>query len=388
MTGALPFNLIHFARLLRRIGLKIGPGRVITATTALQAIDLSRRDDVYWTLHAVLVDRHADMDVFRMAFDRFWRTAGNAAADSLVDTAKPDLRRNEVKPLPRRLAEAFAASSSSPDDPDVPPETASVSWSGAERLRTQDFETMSAAELAQAKRLMQHLRLPIPEVATRRFRAGRTGPRIDMRATLRAMVREGGAIDLRRRRRVLRHPPVVVLCDISGSMAAYARMLLHFLHAVTTARDRVQIFLFGTRLTNVTREMAQRDPDEALQRVSHTVKDWSGGTRIGQTVAAFNRLWSRRVLGQGAVVLVISDGLDRDGGEGLAREMERLQRSCRRLIWLNPLLRFDGFEPKSAGIRAMLPYVDDFRPVHNLDSLAALVAALAAPAAGRQRHAA
>lgn len=222
---------------------------------------------------------------------------------------------------------------------------------------------------------MRKLRLPIPDAPTRRFRTAPTGERIDMRATLRAMVRTG-AIDLRHRRRVHKHPPLVVLCDISGSMGVYARMLLHFLHAITNDRDRVHTFLFGTRLTNVTREMAHRDPDEALARVSRAAEDWSGGTRIGQVLHTFNRLWSRRVLGQGATVLLITDGLDRDGGAGLPEEMERLHRSCRRLIWLNPLLRFDAFEPKSAGIRAMLPHVDDFRPVHSLDSLAQLVAAL------------
>ena len=200
-----------------------------------------------------------------------------------------------------------------------------------------------------------------------------------MRATFRAMVRAGGVIELKRKRRVTRYPPLVVLCDISGSMEPYARMLLHFLHAVTNDRDRVHVFLFGTRLTNVTREMRQRDPDEAVTRVTRAVKDWSGGTRIGEVLGTFNRLWSRRVLGQGAVALLISDGLDRDGGAGLSQEMERLHRSCRRLIWLNPLLRYAAFEPKSAGIRAMLPHVDDFRPVHNLDSLVDLIAALSAP---------
>ena len=173
-----------------------------------------------------------------------------------------------------------------------------------------------------------------------------------------------------------RHPPLALLCDISGSMEPYARMLLHFLHAVTNDRDRVHTFLFGTRLTNVSRYLEHRDPDQALLRVATAVSDWSGGTRIGATLAEFNRHWSRRVLGQGAVVLLITDGLDREGGNGLSRQMARLQKSCRRLIWLNPLLRFDAFEPKSAGVKAMLPYVDDFRPVHNLESLKGLAEAL------------
>jgi uncharacterized protein with von Willebrand factor type A (vWA) domain len=229
--------------------------------------------------------------------------------------------------------------------------------------------------------------LPIPAVPTRRFKPSHAGAKVDMHATMKKMVRRGGVIDLQKKRRAIRHPPLVILCDISGSMATYARMLLHFIHVITSDRDRVHTFLFGTRLTNVSREMAHRDPDVAFARVARIVQDWSGGTRIGQTLGEFNRLWSRRVLAQGAVVLLITDGLDRDGGAGLAAEMERLQHSCRRLIWLNPLLRYDAFEPKSAGIRAMLPYVDDFRPVHNLDSLASLVAALVAPPARTPRAA-
>jgi uncharacterized protein with von Willebrand factor type A (vWA) domain len=174
-----------------------------------------------------------------------------------------------------------------------------------------------------------------------------------------------------------------VLCDISGSMARYAQILLHFLHAVTNDRDRVHAFLFGTRLSNITRQLRHRDPEVAFQMVSHVVPDWSGGTRIGEALDEFNRFWARRVLGQGAVVLLITDGLDRDGAKGLAENMDRLHRSCTRLIWLNPLLRWSGFEPKSQGIRAMLPYVDEFRPVHNLASLRALIDLLSEPAPSR-----
>ncbi|TAL04605.1 MAG: VWA domain-containing protein [Rhodospirillaceae bacterium] len=389
MTGTLAFNVMYFARMLRRAGFPIGPGQTMTALAALQAIDLGQKDDVYWALHAALVDRHARSGMFRFAFERFWRATSfeapmawpapaRAAADS-----PPTLESVSVSEQDRERE--------SRDEPDAET-TETLSWSAAERLRAMDFEAMSAEERAEARRMMALLRLPIPAVPTRRFHGSPSGSRIDMRATLRKMVRAGGVIDLQRRRRASRHPPLVVLCDISGSMASYARMLLHFLHVITNDRDRVHTFLFGTRLTNVTREMAHRDPDVALARVSRAARDWSGGTRIGQTLATFNRLWSRRVLGQGAVVLVISDGLDRDGGEGLSQEMERLQHSCRRLIWLNPLLRYEAFEPKSAGIRAMLPYVDDFRPVHNIDSLASLVAALgdlpSERLAGRQHKAA
>jgi uncharacterized protein with von Willebrand factor type A (vWA) domain len=373
-TAALPLNLMQFVRLLRRIGMPIGAGRLVLAIEALQLIDIGRREDVYWALHAILVDRQSQSELFQLAFARFWQ-AQRANAEELPAPTNADRLPQELKAAPRRVDDAFRRRRhAEPFAGDT--ETAQLTWSAAERLRQQDFETMSSAELADARRLIGLLRLPLPSVPTRRFRTGDRGARVDMRKTFRAMVRAGGVIDLKRRRRLFRAPPLVVLCDISGSMAAYSRMLLHFLHAVTNARDRVHVFLFGTRLTNVTRDMTRRDPDEALARVTRAVKDWSGGTRIGETLATFNRLWARRVLGQGAVVLLITDGLDRDEAQGLAQEMERLRRACRRLIWLNPLLRFSAFEPKPAGIRAMLPYVDDFRPVHNLDSLASLIDAL------------
>ncbi len=343
MSGALAFNVMRFARLLRRAGMPIGTGRIMTALEALQAIDIGRREDVYWALHATFVDRHAQSELFRLAFERFWRT--QSSSDSVAEK-KPTLQlvQSESSLAPRRLDDAFGTQMSS--DIETQEETQGASWSGAEILRRRDFETMAAAELAEARTLMRHLRLPLPEMVTRRFRAAPSGARIDMRATLRAMVRTG-AIDLRRRKRIHKHPPLVVLCDISGSMGVYARMLLHFLHVLTNDRDRVHTFLFGTRLTNVTREMAHRDPDEALARVSRAVQDWSGGTRIGEALGEFNRLWSRRVLGQGAVVLLITDGLERDDIGNLAEEMERRHKSCRRLIWLNPLLRFDGFEARA-----------------------------------------
>jgi uncharacterized protein with von Willebrand factor type A (vWA) domain len=261
---------------------------------------------------------------------------------------------------------------------------ARMTYSAGEVLQKMDFERMSAAEIAEAKRAIARLTLPLRNFPTRRLEAHPRGRRIDLRATLRASLRTGGEIiALRRRRRQVRPPALVVLCDISGSMGRYSRMLLHFMHALTNDRDRVHSFVFGTRLTNITRQLRQRDVDVALDSVVAAVDDWSGGTRIGVALQGFNRDWSRRVLGQGAVVVLISDGLDRQGGQGLAFEMERLSKSCRRLIWLNPLLRYDGFEPKSLGVRAMLPYVDEFRPVHNLASLGALAEALAAPTPAR-----
>jgi uncharacterized protein with von Willebrand factor type A (vWA) domain len=240
---------------------------------------------------------------------------------------------------------------------------------------------MSAAELAAAKKMLQELRLPLPMVRTRRHRASPRGTRVDLRATLRESLRDGGdVIALVRGVRLETHPPLVVLCDISGSMNPYARMFLHFLHAITNDRDRVSVFVFGTRLTNVTRQLRHRDVDVAMTRVAELIKDWSGGTRIGSCLREFNWRWGRRVLGQNACVLLVSDGLDREAGEGLGEEMQRLHKSCKELIWLNPLLRYEKFEARPAGVRAMLPHVDRFLPVHNLQSLVDLAHAISEPA--------
>ena len=243
---------------------------------------------------------------------------------------------------------------------------------------------MSHSTTSGGVRTIRRLRLPLDLRRTRRLRPDPLGPHIDLRRTIRTSLRQGGEIlGIAHSRQVTRPPPLVVLCDISGSMARYAQILLHFLHAVTNDRERVHIFLFGTRLSNITRQLRHRDPEVAFQMVAQMVPDWSGGTRIGEALEQFNHFWSRRVLGQGAVVLLITDGLDRDGAIGLAENMDRLHRSCTRLIWLNPLLRWAGFEPKSQGIRAMLPHVDEFRPVHNLASLRGLIDLLSRPAGSR-----
>lgn len=375
-SGALASHVLSFVRLLRRAGLPIGPGKALIAVEALSAIDITKRDDVFWSLHAVCVARHSQSDLFTLAFEKFWdRSLGESSTPFMFDDALERSQASVAEVLPRRLAEAMVdtelAKQMQKEPSESVPET-ELMWSAVERLTSKDFESMSSDEIVATRKAMADMRLPIPTTPTRRFRPHAAGRRIDMRLTLRDTVRAGGAIDLKRKAVTQRRPPLVLLCDISGSMESYARMLLHFMHAVTNDRDRVHTFLFGTRLTNVTHHLAHADPDIALSKVGYAVTDWSGGTRIGQTLSTFNRKWSRRVLGQGAVVILITDGLDRDGGEGLALEVERLQKSCRRLIWLNPLLRYDEFEPKSAGIKAILPYVDDFRPVHNLDSLTQL----------------
>jgi uncharacterized protein with von Willebrand factor type A (vWA) domain len=335
-----------------------------------------------------MIHRHEYQDVFDQAFALFWRdpaAAEQAAAMALLE-AQREKRYERPPPASRRVAEAFSPKTDrKPLPQDEPPvQDATVTISDQERLQQMDFEAMGADEIAAAKREIRRLALPLDLRRTRRFWPDQNGPRIDLRRTVRESLRQGGEImAIARSRVVTRPPPLVVLCDISGSMGRYAQILLHFLHAVTNDRDRVSVFLFGTRLTNITRQLKARDPEVAFQMVSHIVPDWSGGTRIGEAIAAFNRLWARRVLAQGAVVLLITDGLDRDGAAGLAEEMDRLHRSCRRLIWLNPLLRWSGFEPKSQGIRAMLPHVDEFRPVHNLASLRALVDLLSRPAPPR-----
>ncbi len=292
--------------------------------------------------------------------------------------------------ISRRVVEAMAKKGGEDSDPDTPQEEeteldAALTWSANEVLSKKDFEKMSAEEIRRALAAIRRMRLPIMEVPTRRYRADPIGERIDMRRTMRAALRSGtDRIPLMKRKRRMRHPPLVVICDISGSMERYSRMLIHFMHAVTNDRDRVHTFLFGTRLTNVARYLRYKDIDAALEKVGDAVEDWAGGTRIGHCLVGFNKDWSRRVLGQGAVVLLISDGLDRDEGTGLAAEVERLHKSCRRLIWLNPLLRYAAFEPKSAGIRAILPHVDEFRPIHNLESLGELTKILSTEMPRRQ----
>ncbi|MBE7637419.1 VWA domain-containing protein [Sneathiella sp. P13V-1] len=385
-AGTFAENILHFARTLRRAGLPVGPGRVIEALRAVECAGLQRRDDFYWTLHSVFVNRHDQWPLFDQAFHIFWKNPDilKKMMDMMLPTTYLDKVSGDEDEISKRLSQALAPDEAPDSDNDQENEeveiNAELTTSESELLQEKDFEDMSTEELEEAKKAMQSLKLPIREVRTRRLVARSSGNRIDMRRTLRAALRSGGAtIPLRYRTNIKKHPPLVIMCDISGSMSQYSRMLLHFLHAITNDRDRVHTFVFGTRLTNITRYMRYRDVDEALDAVSEKVEDWSGGTRIGSTIEEFNKYWSRRVLGQGAVVLFISDGLDRDQADILGPEMERLHKSCRQLIWLNPLLRYDGFEPKARGIKAILPHVDIFRTVHNLQSLSDLSEILSQP---------
>ena len=389
--GTLGANIMHFARLLRRAGLPVGPSETLIAQQAAALIDIGNKAEARVALRTAMIHRHEHAEVFNQAFALFWRdpaAAEQAAAMAMLESQK-ERQIDRPPPAARRVAEAMATKRPPPSKPkDEPPHIDAVlTVSERERLQAMDFEAMSAAQISAAKQEIKRLRLPLDLRRTRRLRPDPQGPAIDLRRTIRDSLRQGGEIfDIARSRQVTRPPPLVVLCDISGSMSRYAQILLHFLHAVTNERDRVHIFLFGTRLSNITRQLRHRDPEVAFQMVSQMVPDWSGGTRIGEALEQFNRSWSRRVLGQGAVVLLITDGLDRDGAHGLAENMDRLHRSCTRLIWLNPLLRWSGFEPKSQGIRAMLPHVDEFRPVHNLASLRTLVDLLSRPAPPRGAH--
>ena len=391
VPGRLGANLLYFARTLRAAGLPVGSGAVLDALRAVEAVGVARRDDFYWTLHAVFVRRADQRPLFDEAFHVFWRNP--KLLERITSLLLPTVHtppQGDARPLSRRLSEALFAGAGDEArtreaERDIELD-ATLTWSDREVLRARDFEQMSAAELAAAKSAIARLRLAIPPAPTRRYRPHPCGPLIDMRTTFRRSLRLGsGAVVLVRRRRLRKPAPIVVLCDISGSMSRYSRVLLHFAHALARDRTRVFSFVFGTRLTNITRQLRDRDVDAAIERASAEVADWSGGTRIGQCLDAFNRTWSRRVCGQGAVVLLISDGLDRDAGEGLEPQVERLRKSCRRLVWLNPLLRYEGFEPKAAGMRALLPHVDELRPVHNLESLEDLSAALLEPPARPHR---
>jgi len=379
-NGRLADNIAYFARALRDAGLPVGPGAVLDAVAAVEAARIGTREDFYWTLHAVLVKRHEHSILFDQAFRIFWRR--RALIEKLIALMSPIAPGGKTDKKPQagalRVAEALATPRQEKPDPIEKTEfSARLTVSDREILKEKDFAQMSASEVAITKRLIAEMSLPDDEVTTRRFLPDPRGRRIDLRKTFRRSLRGGGAvIDLAYRTRAVRHVPVVAIVDISGSMGDYSRLFLHFLHAIAEKRRRVSSFVFATRLTNISRELTSRDPDEALARASKRVQDWEGGTRIAHALHDFNRHWSRRVLGQGAIVLLFTDGLEREVTRELTFEMDRLKRSCRRLMWLNPLLRFDAFEARAAGIRAMLPHVDEFRPIHNLASMEELCRAL------------
>lgn len=373
LSGRLADNVLLFARLLRAAGLQLGTGKILDAIEAVNLVGVESQRDLHTALLSQFVTRHEQTPLFDQAFSLFWRNP--RLMEKLMGAMLPTLRtEKDQEQVLRRLGEALSKDSEAQSDPQEQEVElqANLSFSDREILQSKDFEQMSEAELQIARNMLQKLKLPVPDVRSRRFQASNQQARIDMRKTLQQSLRNSATIPLQFKRNRVRPPAIVVLCDISGSMAQYSRMFLHFMHAISNHRDRVHSFVFGTRLTNISRYLRNKDVDIALEATSCAVEDWSGGTRIGLCLEQFNRLWSRRVLSQGAVVILLTDGLDRGEGDGLQKQMDRLSKSCRQLIWLNPLLRYDKFEPKAQGIQSMLPYVDVFRSAHSVNSLAEL----------------
>jgi uncharacterized protein len=354
-------NIVHFSRILRDSGMAVGPDRVLAAIAAVEAVGLERREDVRAALGAVMLERHEQQTMFDAAFDVFFR----------------DPRLLGPLKVVSRPVEATVAAAAPPLRDGVP--RAGFGVSERERLAQADFESMTTAEFELAKKLAERAPLPVQPVRRRRHEAASRGT-LDLRRTLQAMARQPHTLTPAFTRARTELPTIVVLLDISGSMDRYARLFLHYVHGITQRQLKVHTFTFGTRLTNITRCLRHRDPDVALTLADALVHDWRGGTRIAASLDEFNRRWARRVLGANAAVLLVSDGLERDEGEQLARAASQLQRLAHRVVWLNPLLRFEGFEPRAAGVRTLLAHVDRFLPVHNLASLADLGPALRRPA--------
>ncbi len=390
-------RVIDFTRFLWELGLDVGPGRVVELSESLPLIHIGVRDEFYNLLKVSLVTKHEQQALFDMAFLYFWQGHQHDGAKSEGEVHGDQHRRSLAIPRHRqqqgeqnatRLRLASQAQQRHPasrlsdarrqrkrDDDDEDERTGT--FSREEILRRKDFENFSWEELQEAKQLMARMTWRLGERQTRRLRSSRHGRQLDLRRTLRRSLRSGGEpLTLARRTQRRKPRPLVILCDISGSMSLYSRLLLHFVHTVSNGLSNVETFVFGTRLTRITKQLARRDVDDAITHVTRSVQDWSGGTRIGDSFQTFNRLWARRVLGRGAVVLIISDGWDRGDTRVLSEEMARLQRNCHRLIWLNPLLGQDDYRPVTAGMRAALPYIDDFLPANTLDSLFALGNAL------------
>ena len=378
-------NVLYFARVLRSAGIPIGSGRILEAIEAINKIGLADKSIFYWALHSVFVHKNEHREIFDQTFKIFWKNP--RLLEKMMQLALPRLNTGTPETsdsdINRRVQEAFNTDNISEDnyvDASTEDELefdAVMTYSESELLQGMDFEQMSSDEINKAKKVIAQMNLSIPQVKSRRFKSSSLRRKIDLRQSLKGANKFCGEyIPLRYKSRKDKNPPIIAICDVSGSMSRYSRMLLHFMHVLTTLRNDVHTFLFGTRLTNVTRFLRFKDVDEALAATSSAVEDWSGGTRIGDCLKEFNFNWSRRVLGPGAIVLFITDGLDRGGGIGLSKQIKLIQKSCKRLIWLNPLLRYEEFAPKPTGVKAILPHVDEFRPIHSLESMDQLVNAL------------
>ncbi len=373
-SGNLLHNLLLFGRLLRGLGLDVNPGRMIDLVHALGHIEIGRKQDFYHAARSLLVHRHEDVPLFDQAFEMFWRkpAEGWTTLDLSGLGAMRRSRRPRITPPPLREPEAAPPEDGPGQAPSDQPPIIQVTLTYSERevLRRKDFAEMTAEELQAIKQLMAELVWQLGERRTRRRKPGK-GQLLDLRRTIRKSLKYGGEVlQWARRAPKFKPRPLVVVADISGSMERYTRLLLHFIYTLTAGLDQpVEAFVFSTRLTRITRQLEGREVEAALREVARAVPDWSGGTRIGEALKTFNFEWGRRVLGHGAVVLLISDGWDRGEMDLLRREMARLQRSCHRLIWLNPLLGSPDYEPLTRGMQTALPYIDDFLPVHNLASL-------------------
>jgi uncharacterized protein with von Willebrand factor type A (vWA) domain len=376
-------NLLLFGRLLRRAGIDVPVGTLLDLITALTHVDLSAREEVFHTCRALLVHRHEDLVTFERVFDAFWRDHGNPFAPEAASVQ----RDGATAPAPITAAlGTVQASDESGEDPDDPLAGLVQTWSDLGGLADKDFAEFTAGEVARARAVLDGLPWIPGERRTRRWVKGR-GPRLDLRGALARSLRTAGeVVSLPTRRRRVRPRPLVLLCDVSGSMDRYSRMLLHFAHRVGRRHGRLEVFLFSTELTRVTREIGRRRVADAVAAVSHAVPDWSGGTRIGPALQQFHRRWSRRVLHQGPVVLLISDGWDRGDPVLLRGQIARLQRSCHRLIWLNPLIGTTDYAPLTRGLQAALPYVDDFLPARTLLDLQDLAVHLTSLTGGSARR--
>ena len=369
-------NLLHFARALRRLGLPLTAAQVALLEEAVGILGIGSRAAFKHAARAILAGRREHVAIFDLLFDAFFR-AEAFAPQSRIELGS-QLRR--VVKREQQVALPAPGGPSGARRPEVEVDVLERHYAASdlERLRLKDFAELSDEERRTVRQLIAEGSLVLPPRRTRRQRQDRRGGQPDLAATLRRSLRRGGEpFELLRRVRREKDRPLVVLCDISGSMEAYARLFLPFAYTLKTATSRLEVFVFATRLTRITRELAGRDVDLALRSASSRIADWGGGTRIGEALKHFNYEWGRRLLGRGAWVVVLSDGWDRGDRPLLEREMARLRRSCQRLLWLNPLLGSAGYEPTAGGIRAVLPHVDDFLPVHDLRSLEQLAAILA-----------
>lgn len=373
--GRLADNILLFCRTLRSAGLPIGPGQVIEAGSAVLRTGIERRDDFYYALRAVLVNDPAQFRLFDQAFHIYFRNPRllERMLGMLLPTIARDSESGNKEAPVRRLMESLAQEETVDENDTIIEFDRSASYSRQEILRQKDFEQMSLQEQSEAKQLLREEFDVIREIPMRRFRSHPFGHRYDLRRSMQLMMRNNGQlVELAKKKRRLRPPALVLICDISGSMSSYSRIFLHFAHAMSSQRRSVHSFVFGTRLTNISHRLADKDVDRALAQVSQDVQDWDGGTRIADCLERFNVDWGRRVLAGRSVVILLSDGLERDSESDLEFQMQRLHRTCDQLIWMNPMLRYEQFEAKAMGIKAMLPHVDLFLPAHNLESLVQL----------------